>query len=141
MKIQLIHLNYGTAINYERKAKNITNVDSYCIRYFSTIEIAVGVSLWVSPESVIDTVDNSEKGVDFLFYMWAVRQVALGVIFGFATFKKSNSMLTISYIFLLVMFVGDLSVGILQNEVPLIISAGVMSLIAFLMLIAVNKRE
>src|SRR6185369_127447 len=90
---------------------------------FALMEILVSVSLCVSPQSVLETVDLNAKGVDYLIYMWAARQFALGFIFGFATFKKSIPMLTIAYVFFLVMFVGDFFVGISQNENSLIISA------------------
>ena len=123
------------------KQKSLPNWILIVSGIFAVIEIAVGISLWISPESVLDTVDHTARGVDFLFYMWAVRQIALGIIFGFATLKKSIPMLTIAYIFLLVMFVGDLFVGIIRNETPLIISAIVMCLIALLMLFFVNKKS
>ena len=75
---------------------------------FALMEILVSVSMCISPESTIENVDHQAKGVDFLIQMWASRQFALGFIFAFATYKKSIPMLTIAYIFLLVMFVGCL---------------------------------
>lgn len=108
---------------------------------FSLMEILVCVSLWVAPESMLDTVDLSAKGVDYVIKMWATRQFALGIIFGFATLKKSAAMLTITYIFFLVMFVGDFVVGFLQHENALIISAVVMCIIASAMLYVINKRS
>ncbi len=71
--------------------------------FFALMELGVSVSLCVSPQSVLETVDLNAKGVDYLIYMWAARQFALGFIFAFATFKKSIPMLTIAYIFFLVM--------------------------------------
>jgi hypothetical protein len=108
---------------------------------FALLELAVGLSLFVSPKSVLDTVDHTAKGVDFLIYMWATRQFALGFIFAFATFKKSIPMLTIAYVFLLVMFVGDLVVGILQKENALIFTALVMCVISSAMIFTINKRR
>src|SRR5688572_9623979 len=90
------------------------------------LEIMVSLSLCFSPQSVVETVDLNAKGVDYLIYMWAARQFALGFIFAFATFKKSIPMLTISYIFFFVMFVGDFLVGISQKENSLIIAGLVM---------------
>src|SRR5690242_260461 len=84
--------------------------------FFALMEIGVSIFMCVVPESVLENVDANAKGVHFLVYMWAARQFALGFIFGFATFKKSIPMLTIAYIFFLVMFVGDFFVGISQNE-------------------------
>ncbi len=108
---------------------------------FALLEIGVSVALCVSPQSVLEKVDLNAKGVDYIVYMWAVRQFAIGFIFAFATFKKSNPMLTIAYIFLLVIFVGDLFIGILQKETSLIIAAVVMCIISSAMIFALNKRN
>ena len=105
------------------------------------MELMVSVSLCFSPESVVDTVDLNAKGVDYLIYMWAARQFALGFIFGFATFKRSAPMLTIAYIFFLVMMVGDLFIGISQKENSLIIGALVMSIISSALIFTINKRK
>ena len=108
---------------------------------FALMELMVSVTLCFSPQSVLETVDLNAKGVDYVVYMWAARQFALGFIFGFATFKKSIPMLTIAYIFFLVMFIGDLIIGILQKENSLIISAIIMCIISSAMLFAINKRK
>jgi hypothetical protein len=108
---------------------------------FALMELMVSVSLCLSPQSVLETVDLSAKGVEYLIYMWAARQFALGVIFAFATFKKSIPMLTIAYIFFLVMFVGDFFIGILQKENSLIISAIVMCIISSTLIYVINKRK
>src|SRR5258708_24792550 len=109
--------------------------------FFALMELGVSVSLCISPQSILDTVDLNAKGVDFLAQMWAARQFALGFIFAFATFKKSIPMLTIAYIFFLVMFVGDFVIGIAQKENGLIISALVMIAISSALLFAINKRR
>jgi hypothetical protein len=108
---------------------------------FALMEIGVSISLCMSPESALENVDVNAKGVDFLIYMWAARQFALGFIFGFATIKKSVPMLTIAYIFFLVMFVGDLLIGILQQENALIVSAIIMCIISAAMIMVLNKRK
>ncbi|TCC86973.1 hypothetical protein EZ428_22470 [Pedobacter frigiditerrae] len=108
---------------------------------FAIMEIAVSISLFLSPQSVMETVDLNAKGVDYVVNMWAVRQFALGFIFAFATFKKSIPMLTIAYIFFLVMFIGDLFIGISQKENSLIIAAVVMCAISATMLFVINKRK
>ena len=53
---------------------------------FALLELMVGVVLCFSPQSVLETVDLNAKGVDYLIYMWAARQFALGFIFAFAAF-------------------------------------------------------
>ena len=108
---------------------------------FALLELMVSFSLCFSPQSVLETVDLNAKGVNYLIYMWAARQFALGFIFAFATLKKSIPMLTIAYIFFLVMFVGDLFVGISQKENSLIIAAIVMCIISSAMLFAINRRK
>jgi hypothetical protein len=108
---------------------------------FALLELGVSLSLCFSPESILETVDLNAKGVDYLIYMWAARQFALGFILAFATFKKSIPMLTITYIFLLVMFVGDFFIGISQKENSLIIAALVMCMISSGMIFAINKRK
>lgn len=109
--------------------------------FFALMELAVSVSLCISPQSVLETVDFNAKGVDYVIYMWAARQFALGFIFAFATLKKSIPMLTITYIFFLVMFVGDFFIGISQKENSLIISAAVMCIISSVMIYAINKNK
>jgi hypothetical protein len=72
---------------------------------------------------------------------WASRQFALGVIFGFATIKKSIPMLIVAYVFFLVMFVGDFFIGISQKDNSLIISALVMCIISSGLIFFINKRK
>jgi len=107
---------------------------------FAVMEIMVSLSLIFSPGSVVDTVDLTAKGVDYLIYMWAARQFALGVIFAYATFRRSAPMLTIAYIFLLVMFVGDLLIGISQENTALIVGGVVMCAVSGGMLVLINKN-
>jgi hypothetical protein len=108
---------------------------------FALLELMVSVALCFSPQSVVDNVDLNAKGVEYLIYMWAARQFALGFIFGFATFKKSIPMLTVAYIFFLVMCVGDFFIGISQKDTSLIIGALVMCIFSSAMIFAINKRK
>ena len=105
------------------------------------MEIMVSFALWFSPQSFLENVDFNAQGVDYIIYMWAARQFALGFIFAFATYKKSIPMLTLAYIFFLVMFVGDFVVGIIQKENSLIISAIVMCAISLAMIYVLNKKR
>ena len=105
---------------------------------FALLELMVSLSLCFSPQSVLETVDLNAKGVDYLIYMWAARQFALGFIFGFATFKKSIPMLTIAYIFFLVMFVGDFFIVISQKDNSFIIGALVMCIISSALIFAIG---
>ncbi|MBK8449538.1 MAG: hypothetical protein IPL42_05710 [Saprospiraceae bacterium] len=105
------------------------------------MELGVSLSLFFSPQSMADNIDLNAKGVDFLIYMWATRQFALGFIFAYATIKKSIPMLTLAYIFLLVMFVGDLIVGVLQKNNALIVGGIVMTLIASALIFLIQKKK
>jgi hypothetical protein len=108
---------------------------------FALLELLVSIAICFSPQSVLETIDLNAKGVDYLIYMWAARQFALGFIFVFATFKQSVPMLTIAYIFFLVMFAGDFIIGILQKNNSLILSAIVMCMISSALIFAINKRK
>jgi hypothetical protein len=107
---------------------------------FALMELGVSLYLCISPESMADNVDVNAKGVDMLIYMVAARQFALGVIIAVATYKRSVPMLTLAYIFLLVMFVGDLLLGIAKNNSSVIITAIVMCAISGALLYAIIKR-
>lgn len=106
---------------------------------FALMEIAVSVALLVSGSTMLENVDFTARGVDYLVATWAIRQFALGVILAVATAKRSASMLTTGYIFLLVMFIGDLCIGIYQNEAALVISAAAMSAVSAGLLFALNR--
>lgn len=108
--------------------------------FFALLELFMGISLYFSPKEILDELDFNAKGVDYLICMWAVRQFALGFIFGFAVFKKSTPMLTIAYIFFLVMFFGDFFIGLTQKNSVLIISALFMCVVSSIMLFVLNKR-
>ncbi|MBI2428270.1 MAG: hypothetical protein HYV29_05650 [Ignavibacteriales bacterium] len=108
---------------------------------FALLELMVSVQLFFSPQSVLETVDLTAKGIDYVISMWAARQFALGFIFGFATLKRSIPMLTLAYIFFLVMFVGDIFIGISQKESSLIVAAVVMCGISSAMIYRLNKKR
>ena len=105
------------------------------------LELGASMLFVFSPQSLADTVDLNAKGVDFLILMWASRQFSLGFIFAFATIKKSNPMLTLAYIFLLAMFVGDLCIGFAKHDSSLYINAGVMCFIPLTMIYFLNKQS
>ena len=107
---------------------------------FALLELMVSLSLCYTPQMVLESVDLTAKGVDYVVYMWAARQFALGSIFAFATYKKSIPMLTICYVFFLVMFVGDFLIGISQHENSLIIAAIIMCIISSVIIFILNKR-
>jgi hypothetical protein len=108
---------------------------------FALLEILVSFSIYFSPESVAENVDLKAKGVDYLMQTWAIRQFALGFIFAFATIKKSSAMLTIAYIFFLVMMLGDVWIGFMQKNNVLIIAASFMSLLCISMIFVLKKQS
>ena len=107
---------------------------------FCLLALIVSSTLIFSPQSALQTVDLKAKGVDYLINMWAARQFSVGFIFGFSTYKKSVPMLTISYIFFLVMNIADAIIGYSQNDNGLIIGAIVMCVIASTMLYFLNRQ-
>jgi uncharacterized membrane protein YoaK (UPF0700 family) len=108
---------------------------------FAIMELGVSLYLSFSPESMAENVDTAARGVDVIIYMIAARQFALGVILAFATYKRSVSMLTLAYLFMVIMFIGDLLIGFYQNNSSIIITAVVMCLISGSMLYAVSQRN
>jgi hypothetical protein len=109
--------------------------------FFALMEFVASMLFIFAPQSMADTVDLEAKGVNFLLLMWASRQFALGFIFAFATIKKSNQMLTVAYIFLLVMLLGDLCIGIKQHDSSQYLGAGVMCLIPATVIYFLNKQS
>jgi LPXTG-motif cell wall-anchored protein len=59
----------------------------------------------------------------------------------FATIKRSIPMLTLAYIFFVIMFLGDLIVGVLQKNNSLIVGGLVMILIASALIFLINKKK
>ena len=109
--------------------------------FIALMEIFVSFLICFSPQSVIENIDLSAGGVSYLISMWSTRQFALGFIFAFATYKRSASMLTLSYIFFLVMFVGDICIGAGLKDIGLVVTAVFMSLFASLMIYMLNKKS
>ena len=107
---------------------------------FAFLELGISLGLFFSPESILEEVDLGARGVKYLVYMWATRQFALGVILAYATLKRSSSLLTPAYLFLLVMFLGDVLTGFLQKNNSLVIAGIVMSIISAALLMVNKKR-
>ena len=109
--------------------------------FFTVLGLLVSFSLCFYPQAVLKTVDLTAKGVPYLIYMWAARQFTIGFIFGFAVFKKSPPMLTLAYIFFLVMNILDALVGIAISDSSLIIGTSIMCIISSAMLYVINKPK
>ena len=107
---------------------------------FALLGLIVSSTLIFSPESALKTVDLNAKGVGYLTQMWATRQFAVGFIFAYSTLKKSIPMLTIAYLFFLIMNIGDFFVGISQQDSSVYIGAIVMCIISITMLYFINKQ-
>jgi hypothetical protein len=108
---------------------------------FVLLELAGAVMLLFMQDSMADKIDLHARGVDFLLYMWAVRQFALAAIIAVAVYKRSAPMLSLAWIFLLLMFIGDLAIGFVMKDNPMIISAVVMAAIAAIMLYFINRAK
>jgi hypothetical protein len=107
---------------------------------YALLTLIGAIALVFSPETVADSVDLTAKGVIYLIHIWAVRHFAMAFIFAFATFKKSVPMLSITYISLLVTSIGDIIVGVSENESSFFIPAIVAGLFASVMIFFVQKQ-
>lgn len=108
---------------------------------FALLELSISFVIWFTPEAVVENLDLTAKGVDYIVRMWAVRQFALGGIFVNALIKKSASMLSVAYVFFLVMFLGDLLIGVLQKDLALIFSGSLMCCISIVCLYKISKSN
>ena len=107
---------------------------------FALLGFMVSTTLLFAPENAIKTVDLEANGVDYLIQMWAVRQFTVGFIFLYSVIKKSKPMLNIAYIFFLVMNIGDIIIGFLQDDNSLIIGASIMAVISVIMLYYIKRK-
>lgn len=107
---------------------------------FAMMEVGVSAAYVFAPESVLENVDLPAKGVTYLIQMWAARQFALGFIFGYAVFKRSASMLTLAYLFFLVMFIGDFLIGVGMKDASIYGGAVVMGLVSAVMIYFINRK-
>lgn len=108
--------------------------------FFFLLTLVVTSTLLFSPQSALQTVDLNARGVGYLLSMWAARQFSLGFIFGFATYKKSVPMLTLAYIFFLVMNICDACIGFSQRDYSLLGGASFMCIVASFMIYFINKN-
>jgi len=107
---------------------------------FALLGFMVSTTLLFAPENAIKTVDFEANGVDYLIQMWAVRQFTVGFIFLYSVIKKSKPMLNIAFIFFLVMNIGDIIIGFLQDDNSLIIGASIMAVISVIMLYYIKRK-
>lgn len=106
---------------------------------FALLAFIVAGTLIIAPASALTEVDLQAKGVKYLTQMWAARQFAMGAIFAVAAWKNSTTLISLCFIFFLVMNVGDFLIGLSQRDNGLIIGALVMCVISGIMLILAQK--
>lgn len=121
------------------EVKSIPNWMLIVSGLFCLLGLSVSLTLIISPQAFLKSVDLHAKGVDYLIYMWAARQVAAGFIFGYATIKKSASMLILAYLFFLVMNIADSIIGVMEKDKGLVIGAIFMCIISSTMIFLINK--
>jgi hypothetical protein len=102
-------------------------------------ELVISFALCFFSQATLDALNITAKGVDHLVYIWAARQFALAFIFAFAALKKSIPMLTIAYVFLLVMNLGDAITGIVLKDHSVIIGALVWCVVSTTLLYFLNR--
>ena len=83
----------------------------------------VGTSLYYSPATFIKDVDFSSSGVRYLAHMWGARQITLGAILWFSTFRRSIPMMQLALGAYSLMNAQDIVIGISRNDPELIIGA------------------
>lgn len=106
---------------------------------FASLGFIVSMVLLFKPENAIKTVDLSTQGIDYLVQMWAVRQFTVGFIFLYSVIRKSIPMLNLAYIFYLVMNIGDIVIGVIQNDSSLYIGALFMAVFSLTLLYFIDK--
>ena len=108
---------------------------------FAVLAFAVSSSLFLAPEQVLENTDLKANGVHYLIQMWAARQFALGCTFAFASMKKQTPLISLAFVFFLVMNIADFLIGISQKDNGLIIGSLVMCVIAGIILLLANKER
>ena len=106
---------------------------------FALLELVNGVSLFITP-ALLEMVDVTAKGVDAVIRMWAVRQFALGVILLVGALKKSRPVLNAGFLFMMVMFLGDLIVGVHHHYESMIVSGLVMCALCCVLFFFMNRQ-
>ena len=101
--------------------------------------VFVGASLYFSPATFIPNVDFSSTGVRYLASMWAARQITLGSILGFSVLRRSIPMLQLSLAAYSLMNIQDAVIGILQNDIGLIIGAFIFAVLPATMVFRLTK--
>lgn len=108
---------------------------------FSLMELAGAGVLFFAPDAVAHNVEIHEDGIQQILNMWAVRQLALAVIFVYATWKRTRPHLTIAYIFLLVMMLGDVVISLQHKDIPSAGMAGFIALISTYVLWSLHRMK
>ncbi len=104
-------------------------------------ELVISFALCFFSQSILEALNITAKGVDHLVYIWAARQFALAFTFAFAALKRSTPMLTIAYIFLLVMNLGDAVTGVVLKDNSVVIGAVVWCVVSSIMLYFLNRDK
>lgn len=105
------------------------------------LALFVGVSLYVSPASFIEHTDFTVKEILFLAHMWAARQIAIGLVVGYAAIVKSVPMLKITLAAYCLMNLQDVAIGIYMQDTGLAAGAAFFSLLSMWMIFSLAKSR
>ena len=101
----------------------------------------VGISLYTSPQTFIKDVDFSVGGVRYLANMWAARQISISGIIGISLFRKSATMLQISFFAYVLMNIQDAFIGLSKGDLGLTIGAIIFTILPGFMAFKLNRSN
>jgi hypothetical protein len=107
----------------------------------SLLGLFVGCSLYLTPGKFIPDADFTSSGARYLAHMWAARQITLGSIIGYSTFRKSIPMLQISLAAYSIMNVQDALIGVSRGDHGLIVGATIFIFIPAYMVWRLTQLE
>lgn len=114
-------------------------IPSYC---FALMAIGVGLLTYFLPtENFVPGIDTSVTGVSYFVFMFAARQVVIGTLFAYATFKRSEAMLTLLLSGYILLQLQDALIGVVLKDSGLSMSALVVGGIASIVLFILKKKK
>lgn len=103
------------------------------------LALAVGVSLYLVPESFLPALDLSLPDVRFVKNMWAARQVALGTIVLLSSLLRNGGMLTGALGVYLVMNIQDSVLGAVRGDASVVFGAVFFGSVAAFLIVTILR--
>lgn len=103
--------------------------------------LSISISMYVMPvNSFIPTLDPANAGVHYLNSMCAARQLAIAACLAVAVIRRSPAMLTLSWLCYLLLNIQDALIGLGQNDTGMIAGGAVISVLAIIIMIRLNRK-